>query len=127
MLFVILSLVWGSSFILIKKALVAFEPGVVGALRIVSASIFLFIPAVKRISKIKRNHILSLLTVGFVGSLIPAFLFAKAQTQLDSAIAGVMNALTPLFVILIGILFFYQKITSRIFAGVLMGFLGTFC
>jgi drug/metabolite transporter (DMT)-like permease len=116
---------WGSSFILIKRGLVALGPGSVGALRILAASIFLFIPAISKLKYIRPKHILPLLTVGFAGSFLPAFLFAKAQTQLDSAVAGVLNAVTPLWVIGIGILFFKQKVTLRIFSGMLIGFAGT--
>jgi len=122
---IVLALMWGSSFILIKRGLVALDPGSVGALRILAASIFLFIPAISKLKYIKSKHILPLLTVGFAGSFLPAFLIAKAQTQLDSAVAGVLNAVTPLWVIGIGILAFKQKITLRIFSGMLIGFAGT--
>jgi len=122
---IVLALMWGSSFILIKRGLVALGPGSVGALRILAASIFLLIPAISKAKYIKSKHILPLLTVGFAGSFLPAFLFAKAQTQLDSAVAGVLNAVTPLWVIGIGILVFKQRITIRIFAGMLIGFAGT--
>ena len=122
---VVLALMWGSSFILIKRGLVAFSPGAVGALRILSASVFLLIPALSKIKFIKSRHLLILLTVGFAGSLVPAFLYAKAQTQIDSAIAGVLNAITPLWVIMIGIVAFSQRITIRIFLGIFLGFAGT--
>lgn len=122
---IVLALMWGSSFILIKRALISLQPGAVGALRILSASIFLLIPALTKLGNIKSKHILTLLTVGFAGSFLPAFLFAKAQTQLESAVAGVLNAVTPLWVIVIGILAFNQKITVRIFLGMTIGFAGT--
>ena len=121
----VLSLMWGSSFILIKKGLIAFDPGTVGSLRIAFASIFLVIPAVRKINKIKRKHFPMLFVVGLFGSLIPAFLFAKAQTQIDSALAGILNAITPFWVILISMAFFSQKISLRVFTGMFLGFSGT--
>jgi len=121
----ILALVWGSSFILVKKGLVALDSGAVGAIRILAASLFLLIPAIGKIKLIKSRHLPLLLIVGFSGSMVPAFLFAIAQTQLDSAVAGAMNAITPLWVIIIGIAVFSQKITVRIFTGMLLGFAGT--
>jgi len=122
---IVLALMWGSSFILIKKGLIAFDPGAVGALRIAFASLFLVIPASRKFKYIKRKKIFLLLTVGFFGSLIPAFLFAKAQTQLDSAVAGILNVITPLWVIIISITLFSQRISIRVFIGMLLGFSGT--
>jgi len=124
-LLLILSLIWGSSFILIKKGLVAFDAGQVGALRIIAAAVFLLPFAIQRVKRAKRKHFIVLLTVGITGSLIPAFLFAVAQTRIDSAIAGVLNAITPFWVILLGTLFFYQKISLRIAIGLFLGFAGT--
>lgn len=124
-LLIVLGLLWGSSFILIKKGLIAFEPGAVGALRIAFASIFLAIPTVGKLKNVRRKNILKLFVVGLFGSLIPAFLFAKAQTQLDSAMAGILNAITPLWVIIISLTLFNQKISFRVFVGMIMGFSGT--
>ncbi|AGA77788.1 DMT family transporter [Echinicola vietnamensis] len=119
-----LSLVWGSSFILIKKGLVVFSPGEVGAYRIVSAAAVLLPLSLPRIARLNRKQIGNLMAVGLVGSFLPAFLFAKAQTQLSSSITGVLNALTPLFVVLIGALFFKAKITLRNGLGLLIAFVG---
>ncbi|QDH78844.1 DMT family transporter [Echinicola soli] len=119
-----LSLVWGSSFILIKKGLMVFSPGEVGAYRIVSAATVLLPLSLPRILKLSRKQIGNLMVVGLVGSFLPAFLFAKAQTQLSSSITGVLNALTPLFVVVIGALFFRAKITVRNGLGLLIAFIG---
>jgi len=124
-LLIILTFIWGSSFILIKKGLAVFSPGEVGALRILSAAIFLYPVAVANYKKVQKKQWKYLLIIGFVGSFFPAFLFAKAQTQLDSSIAGVLNALTPLFVLIIGALLFSQRIYRHQSAGLLVGFLGT--
>lgn len=124
-LLLVLSLVWGSSFILIKKGLVVYSAGQVGAIRILSAAIFLLPMAVKRLRDIEKKHWLLLFCVGLAGSFIPAFLFAKAQTHLPSSVAGILNALTPLFTMIIGALFFFQKITLRTAFGLIMGFIGS--
>lgn len=123
-LLITLSLIWGSSFILIKKGLVGLNSLEVGSLRILSASLFLLPFAFGHLRKVKRNQVKYLVSVGFVGSFIPAFLFAIAQTRLESSITGVLNAMTPIFTILVGLAIFRQKQTSRVFIGVFIGFMG---
>ena len=120
-----LSIIWGSSFILIKKGLIVYTAGEVGALRIAAASIFLLPLAIKGLKQVKTRHWKLLLCVGFFGSLLPAFLFAKAQTQIPSSVAGILNALTPLFTMLLGVLFFDQRFGWRAVIGLIIGFLGT--
>lgn len=125
LLLIVLSLVWGSSFILIKYALDVFDPGEVGAIRIASAAIFILPVALRGLKTVQRKHWKYLLSIGFVGSLFPAFLFASAQTQLASSVAGILNALTPLFTMVIGALFFSQQFTRKIVIGLIIGFAGT--
>ena len=84
LLLILLSIMWGSSFILIKTGLKVFDPLEVGSLRIVSAGIFLLPWAFKDLRNVQRNEWKFLLFIGLMGSLIPAFLFAKAQTKIDS-------------------------------------------
>lgn len=124
-LLLLLTLIWGSSFILIKKALVVYGPGEVGALRIVTAALALTPVALKKLGHLSRRHLGLLVLIGFVGSFIPAFLFAKAQTQLASSITGILNALTPLFVVIIGALFFHQQFTRRNTVGLIISFAGS--
>lgn len=124
-LLVLLSLIWGSSFILIKKGLVVYSAGEVGALRIVSASLFLFPLAITRLKSLNRRQWVLLTVTGLLGSFLPAFLFAVAQTRLSSSVSGVLNTLTPLFVLIIGSLFFQQKIKLRASVGILFGIAGT--
>jgi drug/metabolite transporter (DMT)-like permease len=124
-LLIILSLIWGSSFILIKKGLVVLSAGEVGALRIVSASLFLLPLAIKKLRTVSKRHLGLLLASGLMGSFFPAFLFAKAQTQLTSSMTGILNALTPLFVLVVGGFMFKQKITANQIFGLIVGFIGT--
>ncbi|RDK84479.1 UNVERIFIED_ORG: EamA domain-containing membrane protein RarD [Idiomarina abyssalis] len=121
----LLALIWGSSFLLIKKGLLAFGPMEVGALRISSAGLVLAPFIARRLNKITRKHWLKLASVGLVGSLIPAFMFAIAQTQLASGVTGVLNALTPIATLVIGALFFHQKARIAQVIGVAIGLFGT--
>lgn len=125
-LLLILSLIWGSSFILIKKGLVIFSAAEVGAYRIFSAAVVLLPYSLPKLRKLNKKQVGNLILVGLVGSFIPAFLFAEAQTQLSSSITGVLNALTPLFVVLIGALFFGSKVTKQNALGLLIAFCGVF-
>ena len=120
-----LTVIWGSSFILIKRGLDVFSAGEVGALRMLTAALVMTPFALNKIRTINRRQFFYILAVGFAGSFLPAFLFAKAETQIDSAMAGVLNALTPMFVVLVGALLYHQKITLRVGIGLLIGFVGT--
>ena len=125
-LLIILSIIWGSSFILMKKGLIAFDPGEIAALRIFSASLFLFPIAIRNLREIKtRKQWIFLFASGFFGSLIPAFLFPLAQTRIDSSLSGVLNALTPFFTILIGAVLVGARFNNRIKLGIFIGFLGS--
>jgi drug/metabolite transporter (DMT)-like permease len=121
---IILALVWGSSFILIKRGLEVYSPGEVGALRIVFAGMVLLPLSLPRLKGLNKRQVKNLIIVGLVGSFIPAFLFAKAQTQLSSSLTGVFNAMTPLFVVIIGALFFNSRITRRNGIGLIIAFVG---
>ncbi len=124
-LLIFLSIIWGSSFILIKKGLVDLSPVEVGAIRIISAMIVLLPIAIKNLKGLSRRTLKLLFVIGFVGSFCPAFLFAIAQTHLESSITGVINALTPLSVILMGFLFFAKRFGPKVIAGMFLGFVGT--
>lgn len=123
-LLLILAVIWGSSFILIKRGLEGLTPQMVGSLRILSASLFLLPFAIHRRKRVSRGHWKFLASVGFLGSLIPAFLFAIAQTKLDSAVTGVLNAMTPIFTVIVGLIIYKQRQQANIFIGIGIGFLG---
>lgn len=120
-----LSLVWGSSFILIKKGLVVFSGGEVGAIRVMAACLFLLPIAIPRLGSINKRHWKLLFLCGLLGNFFPAFLFAIAETQLTSALTGILNALTPLFVLLVGLLFFKQNMAFNTGIGLTIGLAGT--
>lgn len=119
----VLMITWGSSFILIKKGLIVFSSMQVGALRVSIAFLVLIPFAYKRFKELKRKHWLVLFLVS-LGSAAPAFLFPMAQMHIDSATAGILNSLTPLFTMLIGILLFKLKVKWYNVLGVMIGLFG---
>lgn len=119
-----LVLVWGSSFILIKKSLLYFTGVEVGILRITIAFLFLLPFAIKRLRKINRKQVRYLILSGIVGSLIPSFMFAIAQTGINSSLAGILNSLTPLFTLIMGLFFFKIKTTWYNVIGIILGLTG---
>lgn len=119
-----LVLVWGSSFILMKKGLIYFSGEEVGLIRISIAFLVLFPFGIRRLKSIDRKYFPLLTLSGTIGSLIPALLFAISETGIDSALAGTLNSLTPLFALLIGLAFFKHKTKWFNVMGVFIGLLG---
>lgn len=125
LLLILLALIWGSSFILIKKGLVHLTPLEVGAIRMLTASIALLPFVWSRFHLVNRNKLKYFMSVGLSGSFIPAFLFAIAQTRMESAVTGILNALTPLFTVLLGLWFFNQRQKMKVWVGIIFGLLGS--
>ncbi len=121
----LLALIWGSSFLLIKKGLLGFAPDQLAAIRIASAGFVLLPFILKRFKTVQPHHWLKLICVGLVGSFIPAFLFAFAQTELPSGVTGVLNTFTPLATLIIGIALFKQTALVQQWIGVVIGLVGT--
>ena len=121
-----LSLIWGSSFILIKKALVGLEADQLGSLRIIFSSIIIILIAWKRLSKITRLEWKWISISAFLGSFFPAFLFAFAEKEIDSAVASIINSIVPLNTVIIGMALFNIRSTKRQIIGVLIGLAGTY-
>ncbi len=122
----ILAFVWGSSFILMKLGLQNLTPVQMGALRIVSASVVLWLIGFKSLTKIPSYKWKYIALTALFGTFIPAFLFAYALTQINSSISSILNALTPLNTLLIGVFFFKMPALRNQYLGVLIGFLGSF-
>nr|WP_192823768.1 DMT family transporter [Rufibacter sp. LB8] len=120
-----LSLIWGTSFILIKKGLEVFSSNELGALRISIAMLALLPFALKGLKAPQPGQWKFLIISGVIGNLAPAFLFAYAETKLASGLAGVLNSLTALFTLVIGAIFFQQRITALRVLGILIGIGGT--
>ena len=125
-LLLVLSLIWGSSFILIKKGL---ENGLsayqLGALRILFSALFLIIIGFKSITKIKQFQWKYIALTALFGTFIPAFLFALAETKVSSSICSILNSLTPLNTLIIGSIAFGLSVKRNQFLGVIIGLIGT--
>ncbi|TXC81818.1 DMT family transporter [Luteibaculum oceani] len=126
----LLAAIWGSSFILIKRGLynatgdVVFTGFQVGFLRITLAALVLLPFALRSFKKVKKKEWVPLIVAGCVGNGMPALLFAIAQTKINSALAGVLNSLTPFFTLIIGMVFFGVVASGRKYLGVILGLLG---
>lgn len=124
LLLIILSVIWGSSFILIKKSLDHFSPYQVGALRVLIAGIILMPVAVSKYRLFPKKHLKWLILAAFTGNFIPMFLFPIAETQISSSIAGIINSMMPIFVIIVGALIWKFETTKRQMIGVFISFTG---
>ncbi|WP_292889722.1 EamA family transporter [Nonlabens sp.] len=127
---VILSLIWGSSFILIKKALgqdsgsLVLQPLQLGALRTMISGAILISIGWKSFAVTQRKDWRWLALSGLLGTFFPAFLFAYAQTQIDSAISAILNSTVPLITLIMGALFFGISFSRNQFIGVIIGLVG---
>lgn len=121
---ILLSLIWGSSFILMKKALIGLSPVQVGALRIIIAGLALVIISYKNLGTITKKQWPYLVISSFSGTFFPAFLFVYAIKHIDSSIASLLNSLTPLNTFVLGVLLFGAPFINKQFFGILLGLIG---
>lgn len=121
---IVLAGIWGSSFILMKRGLEHFSSTEVAALRMFIAFIFMLPMALKYLGKIERKSVLPIISVGLLGNFIPAFLFTAAQTGLSSSLTGMLNSLTPLFTLILGVMMFRSKTKWVNVIGIVLGFGG---
>ncbi len=125
-LLIVLALIWGSSFILMKRALIMYSPTQVACLRMGISFICLLPISIVQINKIKKKYWPAITATGFLGNGIPAFLFTTAQVHLSSSVVGVLNSLVPIFTLVVSTLFFGGKITLLKVGGILLGLMGAF-
>ncbi len=123
-LFIVLSLIWGSSFILMKLGLDVLTPFEVAAIRMLSAGTVLLPFLGKAIKNTPSKSIPFMFISGLLGSFFPAILFCLAETSIDSAMAAILNATTPLFVLLVGVIFFKRGIHWKQILGIGLGLSG---
>jgi len=121
-----LSLIWGTSFILIKKALIGLTPTQLGSLRIIFSSIIIFIFAWNTLKLINKKEWKWIIISAFLGSFFPAFLFAFAETEIDSSVASILNSLVPLNTVIIGAIVFKIASSKKQIIGVVVGLIGTY-
>jgi drug/metabolite transporter (DMT)-like permease len=124
MILAVLSLIWGTSYILMKKGLESFSPLQVGSFRILFTSLCLLPVALRNLNKLNRLNFLSVLIIGFLGNAFPAFLFPLAQTNIASSLAGMLNSLSPVFTLVIGIIIYKRRAIRSQIAGVFLGLIG---
>ena len=124
MYLVVLSLIWGSSYILIKKGLVGFTAIQLWGVRVLMAGLILLAIGARSMRTIGRGQWKWVALSGLVGSFIPMFLFAWAETEIDSSIASILNSLVPLFTLFVGYALFRISFSVNQLAGVLVGLLG---
>ena len=94
-IFCILSIIWGSSFVLMKEGLTALSPYQVASIRMLSSGLILLPFAFNAFKKIPKEKLSLVVLSGILGSFIPAYLFCIAETKIDSSLAGILNSLTP--------------------------------
>jgi drug/metabolite transporter (DMT)-like permease len=119
-----LAFIWGSSFILMKKGLRSFDYMQVAALRIFFGFIILLPTFYKTIKKITRQNWIHIAITGYAGIFFPAFLFTKAQTQISSSLAGMINSLAPFFALITGILIYKSRPGKWQILGIIVGLIG---
>ena len=121
---IILSIIWGSSYILIKKGLTGLTPIQLGSLRVIVTTILIAPIGYQKIKKIPKEKLKWVAFSAFVGSFLPAYLFAFAETEISSSVTAVMVSLTPLFTLLISVIVFGEELLKKQVLGVIVGFLG---
>ena len=126
LILILLAIIWGSSFILMKKGLEIYTYSQVAALRLFIAFISLLPFIIRALKRVAKKHWTAIIVAAFLGNGIPAFLFTKAQTHLASSYVGILNSLTPLFTLLLGIYFFKSRPSRSNVFGIFIRFSGAF-
>jgi drug/metabolite transporter (DMT)-like permease len=124
-IFILLSVIWGSSFIMMKEGLLNLTAFQVASLRIVFSGIVLLPWAVKSLKQVPKSKLVIIFVSGVLGSLLPAYLFCVAELGIDGALAGTLNSLTPIFVIITGVIFFNSKTAAKKILGICIAFTGS--
>jgi len=122
---IVLALIWGSSFILIKKGLLTLSPFQLGSLRIIFAALFLLLIGFKTLPKIPQSQWKYIAATSLFGTFMPVYLFAVAQTQISSSVSAILNSLTPLNTLILGAAAFGLNFQRRQVLGVIIGFTGS--
>lgn len=124
LIFIFLALIWGSSFKLMKIGMEELSSYQVASLRILSAGV-LFLPiTIKNFRNYDLKTIFLIICSGLAGNFIPAYLFCMSETKIDSSLAGIINSAMPIFVIILGLLFFNLKVNNKKILGVTISFIG---
>ena len=122
---IVLAIVWGSSFILIKKSLLGLTPIQIGSLRMLITAVFLLLIGFKSLKLIQKKHWKYILYTALLGTFFPSFLFAYAITRIDSSISAILNSLTPFNTFIVGAIVFGFAFKRKQLFGILIGLVGT--
>lgn len=120
----LLGCIWGSSFIIIKRGLLSFQPIQVAAWRLTFAGWILFPVVLLSFRKLKKADAINLFLSGLLGNAIPALLFSQAGKLIPSGLSGILNAMTPMFTLILGALIFKAPYTRNGLLGVAAGIVG---
>jgi drug/metabolite transporter (DMT)-like permease len=107
-----------------KKGLIVFSDTQIAATRMGLAWLVTLPFILGRFKEISKKEWLILLCVGLLGNGVPAFLFATAQTKIDSSLTGMLNSLVPILTMVFGLLLFGLKTWSLQVVGLIIGFIG---
>lgn len=123
-LFVSISLIWGSSFLLMAIGLEAFEPGLITMLRVGLGAAALWLVPVARSTKVDRSDWPRLVALSIVWVAVPFTLFPIAQQYINSAIAGMLNGAMPIFAAVIAVIMLRRLPRATTLVGLVIGFAG---
>lgn len=123
-MFILLALIWGSSFIIMKRGLESFSYAQIGMLRIAFAWLFTVLIAFRKFKLWRKEHTMPSAIVGYFGNAIPYILFPLAVTRLDSSLVGILNSLVPIFTLIIGLIWFKVRVRWIGVSGLVLGFAG---
>lgn len=119
-----LGCVWGSSFILMQLGLKGVNSVQMGSLRILFAGLFLILVGYKELAKIPLYKWKFIVLTSLCGTFFPVYLFALALSKIDGSVSSILNSLTPLNTLIVGLLFFGASVQRRQVFGVIIGFVG---
>ena len=126
LLLIVLSIIWGSSFILIKKGLAELSPIHLGSLRIIFTTFVIIIFSYNSLIKIKKEKWKWIIITAYIGTFFPVYLVGFGQTQIDSGLASILTTLTPISTLVVGVFFFNLFFTRKQVFGLVIGLIGGF-
>lgn len=124
-LFGLISLIWGTSFILMKKASIAFGPISIAALRVTCGTIILVIAIklVKGTWDLKKKHIFSIALLSLTGNIYPYSIIPHLVSLYGSSFLGMMVGFVPIMTIFISIPMLKERPSKVQMVGVIGGLL----
>ena len=120
----ILSLIWGSSFILIKKGLVGLNSVQLASLRMIFAATVIYIYSHNSIKKIPKKSWKWIVITAYLGTFFPVYLISYGQTEIESGLASIITTVTPINTLIIGIIFFSLTFSIKQLLGLFIGLVG---